>query len=136
MARPAAAQIEALYVEAENGGLTRADVDVIAGPIIGTLLGGRQAEKLVDVRSGRQMDEIADQVRAEVAKRRSTSTGGQRAEHRATPRQVNYILDLLAQRQRSGEGGGFFQGPTDRGGIERLTIDEASTYITSLKGDY
>lgn len=54
----------------------------------------------------------------------------------ATPRQVEYILQLLAARERSGEGGGFFSGPTDRAGVETLSKGEASTYITSLKGDY
>lgn len=54
----------------------------------------------------------------------------------ATPRQVDYILQLLAQRRRTGDGGGFFQGPTDRAGIEELTKAEASTYITSLKEEY
>jgi hypothetical protein len=54
----------------------------------------------------------------------------------ATARQVDYILQLLTVRARTGEGGGFFQGPTDRAGIEELSKAEASTYITSLKGDY
>ncbi|MEV5451624.1 helix-turn-helix domain-containing protein [Streptomyces sp. NPDC052535] len=54
----------------------------------------------------------------------------------ATPRQVDYILSLLLSRRESGEGGGFFTGPTDRAGIETLSKREASSYITSLKGDY
>lgn len=54
----------------------------------------------------------------------------------ATGRQVEYILQLLVQRERDGEGGGFFSGPTDRAGIEMLSRLEASRYITSLKGDY
>lgn len=54
----------------------------------------------------------------------------------ATPRQVDYILNLLEQRRISGEGGGFYSGPTDRAGIEELSKNEASVYITSLKGDY
>lgn len=54
----------------------------------------------------------------------------------ATPRQVEFILQLLARRERTGEGGGFFYGPTDRAGIEEMSKADASTYITSLKGDY
>jgi len=54
----------------------------------------------------------------------------------ATPKQVDYILQLLARREYTGEGGGFFSGPTDRAGMEELSRTDASTYITSLKGDY
>lgn len=54
----------------------------------------------------------------------------------ATPKQIDYILQLLEQRERTGEGGGFFTGPTDRAGLETLSRREASTYITSLKVDY
>lgn len=54
----------------------------------------------------------------------------------ATPRQVDYILQLLAHRERTGEGGGFFYGPRDRAGIEEMSKADASLYITSLKGDY
>lgn len=54
----------------------------------------------------------------------------------ATERQVDYILTLLAHRERTGEGGGFFYGPTDRAGLELLSRSDASSYITSLKGDY
>ncbi|MFC8723785.1 hypothetical protein [Streptomyces bacillaris] len=54
----------------------------------------------------------------------------------ATDRQVDYILRLLTARRRSGEGGGFFDGPTDRAGIEQLTRADASTYINSLTGNY
>lgn len=54
----------------------------------------------------------------------------------ATVPQIDYILQLLARREASGEGGGFYYGPTDRAGIEEMSRIEASTYITSLKGDY
>jgi hypothetical protein len=54
----------------------------------------------------------------------------------ATPRQVDYILILLQEREYSGEGGGFFSGPKDRAGLEQLSKREASLYIQSLKGDY
>lgn len=54
----------------------------------------------------------------------------------ATDRQVDFILSLLSERRRTGEGGGFQTGPTDRAGIEKLTRGQASTYIDSLKGTY
>ena len=57
-------------------------------------------------------------------------------ENLATPRQVNYILDLLAQRDRDGDASRVLHGPTDEAGVEQLTRSEASTYIDSLKGDY
>lgn len=55
---------------------------------------------------------------------------------RPTDRQVDYILNLLARRARSGEGGGFFTGPTDRAGIAKLSRGDASAYIDSLTGNY
>lgn len=54
----------------------------------------------------------------------------------ATERQVDYILQLLAAREISGEGGGFFTGPKTRAGLEELSKVEASNYITSLTGNY
>lgn len=54
----------------------------------------------------------------------------------ASPRQVDYILALLAQRRRDGDDSGFYQGPTKRADIEQMSSRDASTYITSLKGDY
>jgi len=54
----------------------------------------------------------------------------------ATPRQVTHILDLLARRQASGEGGGFYSGPTSREEVAKMTRENASLYIRSLGGDY
>lgn len=54
----------------------------------------------------------------------------------ATPQRVDRILSLLTRRAYSGEGGGFFIGPTDRAGIEELSQADAWSYIASLKGDY
>jgi len=54
----------------------------------------------------------------------------------ATPKQVAYILRLLERRIYSGEGGGFFAGPTDQAGIEELSKREASLYIDSLTNSY
>lgn len=54
----------------------------------------------------------------------------------ATKEQVNTVMRLLARRARTGEGGGFFDGPADREGVANLSAEEASLYITSLQEDY
>lgn len=54
----------------------------------------------------------------------------------ATSRQVDYIMNLLARRARSGEGGGFMTGPTSRAEVRKMSQGDASAYITSLTGDY
>jgi hypothetical protein len=88
---------------------------------------GRKAEQVID--------NLLARAHREAAARNSTNTE-QRVEQRATPRQVDFIMSLLARRERTGEGGGFFTGPTDRESVARLTRTEASTYIDSLKGAY
>ena len=85
------------------------------------------AEKQAVTEAERQVREAREAQLAEL--------GDQKGEL-ATQRQIDYILLLLEKRQISGEGGGFFQGPTDRAGIEELTKAEASAYITSLKDEY
>lgn len=77
---------------------------------------------------------------------RDTALSEQRAQQRveleaagttfATPRQVDYIMDLLMKRREEGIGGGFFLGPTDREGVANLSTEDASTYIDSLTGNY
>lgn len=63
-------------------------------------------------------------------------TEAEKAPLPATADQVDLILTLLRERARSGEGGGFYSGATDRAGIARMTRDQASSYINSLRGDY
>lgn len=75
----------------------------------------------------------------DIAVRADEIADAQEAAHQqnlATTRQVDYILSLLATRHRDGDASGFYRGPTDRAGIERMTRSEASTYIDSLKGEY
>lgn len=55
---------------------------------------------------------------------------------KATDRQIDYILQLIAARKFRGDQGGFMAGPTDRPGIMQLTQAEASAYIDSLKEQY
>lgn len=62
----------------------------------------------------------------------------------ATDRQVEYIIKLLIDRVRSGEGGGFAStkglytpdGTIDRAAVTALTKAQASQLITSLTGSY
>lgn len=65
----------------------------------------------------------------EDAQRRATA-------HQASPKQVDYIMSLLDERRVSGEGGGFFNGPTTRTEVAGLSRREASLYIDSLTGEY
>lgn len=53
---------------------------------------------------------------------------------RATPKQVDYILRLIADGAH--EEGGYFSGPTTRREIAAMTRRDASTYIDSLTGNY
>lgn len=55
----------------------------------------------------------------------------------ATDAQVSYIRRLLADHDGDPMAeGGFFKGPTTRREIELLTKQDASSYITSLAGNY
>lgn len=88
-----------------------------------------------DARIAKQAE--ADAIAAaEAAVREARQAQLAEAGELATPRQVEYILRLLAARERSGEGGGFFVGPKTRGDIALLSKGAASTYITSLTGNY
>ncbi len=69
-------------------------------------------------------------------RRKGIDTRPPAAHWTASAAQVDYIMSLLRSRSASGEGGGFFNGPTDRAAVARLTKADASAYITSLKGDY
>jgi len=60
----------------------------------------------------------------------------QQTKVRASDRQVDYIMNLLARRRRNGDGGGFFSGPTDRAGVAKLSRADASAYIDSLTDNY
>lgn len=81
----------------------------------------RQAEKKEAARAGAAAQAAFDRRQATLP---------------ATGRQIDYILTLLTRRARSGEGGGFFTGPTDRAGIAKLSQADASAYINSLTGNY
>ena len=52
----------------------------------------------------------------------------------ATPRQVEYIMALIARGAR--EEGGFYNGPTTREKVAMMDRKSASLYIDSLKGNY
>lgn len=81
--------------------------------------------------------ERAVQAKRDAAAAAEEARAGAAAPLLATPRQVEFILDLLRHREFSGEGGGFWiGGPTDPKDIKKLTRDDASSYIASLKGDY
>lgn len=139
MAKPATADIEAIYSIGEAAGMTRDEIDEIARPhiqqafSIGTI-------RLTNVRSHGELRTIEHLVTVEASKRKAAAEAEAQAapvaapseQTPATARQVEYILSLLA---RHG-GGGFYQGPRDRGGIAQLTKAQASLYIDSLTDNY
>jgi hypothetical protein len=108
-------------------------VDILA-VVQGEGLLGDALPKVAQHLSDRRYDglgvELAEKRKADRAERAAAGT------EFATERQVDYIMELLAQRERTGEGGGFFQGPTDRAGVANLSKADASLYITSLKDEY
>lgn len=77
----------------------------------------------------------AERERASAAEARRNELIARKGEL-ATPRQISYILRLLSEREYSGEGGGFFMGPTDPDQVAELSKREASNYIDSLTGRY
>ncbi|WP_030888201.1 hypothetical protein [Streptomyces sp. NRRL S-1868] len=101
---------------------------------------GRDAEGMgryrkLNGRSRRWIDTMLTEVKL-AADNAAAHERARATQDLATERQVSYILDLLAKRRRSGEGGGFLTGPTTRAGIAKMSRSEASAYIDSLKGDY
>lgn len=52
----------------------------------------------------------------------------------ATPRQVDYIMSLIARGAHLE--GGYYQGPTTREGVAAMTKASASAYINSLTNRY
>lgn len=86
-------------------------------------------------KSRRWMDHQLSTIEARAQEQQDTAQA-QARRGLATDRQISYILDLLAKRHHDGDDSGFYYGPTDRAGIAKMTRAEASTYITSLKGEY
>lgn len=147
MAKPNAADVEAIYAEAEAAGLSRTQVDDIARPLLDANM--QQAWRgLGDARSTGQLDTIARAVRQSMRPISvDTATGEIGPEPKATAAQVDYIANLLAERVRSGDGGGFFatgafltrqgsQTRIDMDAVRSLTRKQASNLIDSLKGNY
>lgn len=80
----------------------------------------------------------ADRLESEIgaAARKAQKAAAGASEPLATGRQVDYILSLLARRSRTGNAAGFMTGPTIRDEIQRMTRQQASTYIDSLTENY
>ncbi|WP_026923297.1 hypothetical protein [Glycomyces arizonensis] len=100
----------------------------------------RQVDRALDPhikRAAEQHDKDIAERRRQFRQQMDKGAQPQQMTGQATPRQVDYIMSLMRQRRRSGEGGGFIGGmPTTRAGVAKLTKQQASTLITSLKGDY
>lgn len=123
-----------IYALAAERGLTEAQVDTLAHDM--RLMMGTIGIDGLSRRSARQL------VAALPAARRPQLTQPQ--VRQCTPKQPQYVADLLARRARTGEGGGFeavdhlytADGNLDLEAIDALSAEAASRIITSLKGDY
>lgn len=139
---------EGVYAVGVKRGYTRAEIDEVARKLI--------ASPLCDVRWSSDLKRVqkaladlpdrTDRV-ATPTGRVDLATGEIGPEPKASPRQVEFIADLLAARVRSGEGGGFFavgafltgvgeRTRIDMDAIRALSRSEASRLIVSLKGEY
>ena len=71
---------------------------------------------------------------AATAKAPAQTDAAPTAANLATPRQVEYIMALIARGAH--EEGGFYSGPTTREKVAMMDRKSASLYIDSLKGNY
>lgn len=94
------------------------------------IAGAHAAQEKLDARRAERKAEREAQAAAEAERKALEAEKGPLA----TPRQVNFIMQLIHEgRHREG---GFYNGPTEREGVERMSKASASTYITSLLGKY
>ena len=73
-------------------------------------------------------------TKAATTKAPAETTTAPTAGNLATPRQVEYIMTLIARGAH--EEGGFYSGPTTREKVAMMDRKSASLYIDSLKGNY
>jgi len=136
VAKPDPREIEALYQEGADAGLTRVEVDVIALPHLARRM-GQEPTAASQIGSRRELSTVRGALAAEIGRRQRATAAGQ---PRATARQVDYLVDLLVARARAGDGGGLVgcarfyadDGSVDTARVAALTRTEASQLITSL----
>jgi hypothetical protein len=137
MAAIGTAEANRIYALAAERGLTEDQVDELAHDM--RLMMGTVGIDGLSRSSARQL--IAALPAAPPAPRPDLR---QPEARQCTPKQAQYVADLLARRARTGEGGGFAavshlytaDGQLDLPAIDALSFDAASRIITSLKGDY
>ena len=126
--------------EAREAGLTAADLNA-AIPSSYTL--GAYAEGDAEGSVVAKNRAYADRALLHIAKVMDERKAEQEIEAReagtlpvepATARQVAYIMSMIDAGAH--EEGGFYRGPTTLAEVSRMSKREASTYITSLKGEY
>lgn len=116
-----------IYQAGTSAGMTRDQVDEIS----------RQASRR-DVLAGIERGDysrINRAVTAAIREAQSPTAAPAQTTPMATSRQVDYIMQLLAERG-DGVGGGFMAGPTSEEDIKRMTKRDASRYIDSLTERY
>lgn len=92
------------------------------------------AEKAVAYVERKEKADAERKAKAEAAKVEEKEAEQEAAEELATPRQVNYILALLAQHDFQNTTW-YSAGPTTIEGVQAMTKSAASTYISALQGN-
>lgn len=135
MAKPTTADIEAVYTQAAEGGLTRDQADAIAAPALGASLTG-PITSLTGALSNRDLHRAAGAISDEIRHRTP------RPPRPATLFQIGEVGRALMARKRANlaplPGHERFHtaaGTPDRGLITRarLTADEADAILTDLR---
>jgi hypothetical protein len=134
------AEAERIYALAAERGLDRDQVNQLAYTKRLTM-DAFTIERLSGARSRQLIDMLPAGPTAATP---AAATTAEPAHSHCSARQADYIADLLAERARSGEGGGFASverlytqdGKLDLAAIANLSPDSASMIIRSLTGDY
>lgn len=97
-------------------------------------IANRNEQEIKDRIAKLRAEEAEEEKKAAEAKAQAEEEAKTPKVDYATDRQVDFILDLIAQGRR--QEAGFFDGPTKPTEVRKLTKAQASAYIKSLLGDF